>query len=540
MKRLLALLAIVCSTSAAQIPHYRLILSPAVVESLAVRDAFSNSYLPATFNFGDSTWSDARIRYQGKSNRYFSKKPIRIRFAKDHLFHGKEHLVLHAMYTDRSFLREKLAWDLFEEMGELAPRASFARLSINGQPQGLFLEVDKVDKSFLKQRDRTPSSIYDADGYYSLADLTIQHTELLKFFYPKEAGDKEKYDELYDLLTVINQTPDSSFEKTMDNVFDMPSVYNWLAGNILTMMGDSYNKNYFLYRDISRQNHQWIIIPWDYDVSFGTTGDPAVAYPQSLLNQGIGYTFPPLSGPANVLKDRLMQSKGMSARLRMRVDTLLHTIFTNEHLNPHIDSLAALIRNDVAADPQKPGTLQDFDDAVEGLKYFITARRNFLLKTYVQPAAGDYDQVMLKHPALHRTYDCVGFDGEQFGTIELFSARRLDSLLVVAYPDSVPPDFDTIQHPGFLRRFFQIVPYPIRAAFTARLELWYYDLSRNDREVSSGVREERSLKSFVRRSGKDRPIASTVNPAANVFKFPLITNTDCGSASCILFYVPSP
>ncbi len=540
MKRLLVLLAVVCSTSAAQIPHYRLILAPAVLDSLAVRDIFSNSYLPATFNFGDSTWTDAKVRYQGKSNRFFSKKPIRVRFPKDHLFQRKEHLVLHAMYTDRSFLREKLAWDLFEEMGELAPHASFARLSINGKLQGLYLEVDKVDKWFLKERNRTVSSVYNADGYYSLADMTVQHTALLKFFYPKEAGDKEEYDDLYDLLTVINQTPDSSFERTVDSLFDMNSVYNWLAGNILTMMGDSYNKNYFLYRDMSRQAHQWIIIPWDYDVSFGTTGDPAVPYPQSLLNQGIGYTFPPLSGPANVLKDRLMQSKSMSNRLRMRVDTLLHTIFTNEHLNRHIDSLAALIRSDVAADPQKPGTLQDFEDGVEGLKFFVTARRNFLLKTYVQPATGDYDQVMLKHPAPHHIYDCVGFDGEQFATIELFSARRLDSLLVVAYPDSMPPGFDTVQHPGFLRRFFQIVPYPARATFTGRLELWYYDLSKNDREVSSGTREERSLKSFVRRSGKDRPMTSTVNPSANVFKVPLITNSDCGSSSCFVFYVPSP
>ncbi len=540
MRRLLFLLAIASAASTAQIPHYRLLLTPAVIESLAVRDVFSNSYLPATFNYLDSTWKDARVRYQGKSNRYFAKKPIRIRFPKSHLFEGKEHLVLHAMYTDRSFLREKLAWDLFGEMGELAPSASFATLSVNGQLQGLFLEIERVDKWFLRNRNRTASSVYSAGGYYSLADMTVQHTSLLQFYYPKEAGDKEEYGELYDLLVAVNQTPDSSFEQTMDRVFDMNSVYNWLAGNILTMMGDSYNKNYFLYRDTSRQDHQWIVIPWDYDISFGATGDPAVTYPQSLLNQGMGYTFPPLSGPANVLKDRLMQSKGMSNRLRVRVDTLLHTIFTNEHLDPRIDSLAALIRSDVAADPQKAGTMQDFEEQVEALKYFITARRNFLLKTYVNRPTGDFGQVMLHQPALHRSYDCAGVDGLQFATVELLSAHRLDSLLVVAYPDSVPPDFDTLKHAGFVRRSLQVIPYPPRATFTARLNMAYHDLAQNDREVSPGVRDERGLKCFVHHGRADSPIASRVNAAANLVKIPLITQSDCGPSSWFLLYVPSP
>jgi spore coat protein H len=523
----------------AQIPHYNILISPAVVESLRTRDTFSDDYLPAQFRCSDTLWKDVKIRYKGHSTRYFSKKPFRVRFQKKHLFNGVEDIDVNSMYTDRSFIREKLAWDLFEEMGELAPRAHYADLSLNGKPQGLYLVVDKVDKYFLQNRGRTISSVYDAGAYYSLADMTVQNKQMLPLYYPKAVGDKDDYDDLFDLFTALNAAPDSTFPAVADSLFDMNSVYNWFAGNILMMMGDSYNKNFLLYRDDSRRLHQWIVIPWDYDISFGTSGDFAVPYPQSLLNRGFSYTFPPLSGPTNIMKERMMRSEPMREHLRLRVDTLLNTVFTNAHFDPFIDSMASMIKTDVAADSQKQGTYQDFLDGIEALKYFITVRRNFLLKTYIHPQPGIFDMVVLKEFRLNDPTYCVGFDGRQFATLWFEKVKGLDSILIEAHPDSISPGFDTMLTPKFVRRWLRIIPFPGSAKFTMKLQWSYHDISSTEREVSSAVNDERALQCFYRRNDEWQPLSGRINPVANTVMIDSVTDHACGSHNCFMLFVPS-
>ena len=523
----------------AQIPHYNVLISGAVGESLRTRDSFSDDYLPAGFEYRDTVWKNAQIRYKGHSNRYFPKKPIRIRFSKKQLFEGMGDLNLNAMYTDKSFIREKLAWDLFEAMGELAPRAHYATLLLNGKPQGLYLAVEKVNKYFLQNHGRTISSVYDAGGYYSLGDMTVQSRKLLPLYYPKEVGDKDDYDDLFNLFTVLNAAPDSSFPRIADSLFDMSSIYNWFAGNILMMMGDSYNKNYLLYRNLSRSVGQWTVIPWDYDISFGTTGDFVIPYPQSLLNDGFSYTFPPLSGPTNILKERMLQSPAMMNHLRLRVDTLLNTVFTNEHLDPLIDSLASLITNEVIADSQKRGTYQDFVDAVDALKYFITARRDFLLMTYIHPQKGIFDMVMVKNFRTNDPVNCVGFDGRLFATLWFDRMKGLDSLLVEAHPDSVYPGFDTLKTPKFVRRWLKITPYPRSAKFAMKLRCSYHDMTSTEREVSPAVGDERSLQCFYRQKEMWRQLSGKINPISNTMTIDSVTERECGTDKCFMLFSPT-
>jgi spore coat protein H len=539
VKFLFLFLLFISTICRAQIPRYNITISKAVEESLRTRDTFSDDYLPAQFGCNDTVWNDVKIRYKGHSTRYFSKKPFRVRFPKKRLFDGIEDLNLNSMYTDKSFLREKLAWDLFEEIGELAPRARYAHLSLNGRSQGLYLVVDKVDKYFLRNRGRNVSSVYDAGAYYSLADMTVQNKQLLPLYYPKAVGNKDDYDELSDLFSALNAGPDSTFPTVADSLFDMNSVYNWFAGNILMMMGDSYNKNYLLYRDDSRRLHQWVVVPWDYDISFGTTGDLMVPYPQSLLNQGFSYTFPPLSGPTNILKERMMRSEAMREHLRLRVDTLLNSVFTNQHLDPFIDSMASMIKTEVAADSQKPGTYQDFLDAVEALKYFITVRRNFLLRTYIHPQPGIFDMVMLKEFAMNQPAYCVGFDGRQFATLWFENVKGLDSMLVEAHPDSIYAGFDTVQTPKFVRRWLRIIPYPGSATFTMKLQWSYHDISSTEREVSPAVKDEHALQCFYRWNNEWRPLSGRLNPVSNTVTLDSVTERECGSQKCFMLFLPS-
>lgn len=532
------LLVLAPARSPAQVPQFHITISPEDSTRLVTRDEFSNESLPAKVEYGGKTWTGASIRFKGRSTRYFPKKSYRLKFPSHEEFQGARQINLHAMYSDKSFLREKLAWDLFAAMGELAPSASFAGVSINNRPMGLFLVVDHIDKRFLARRGRPVAPLYNAGGYYSLGNMTIQPEDLLREYYTKEIGDTNDFGDLADLLNALNSAPDSLFPRVADSLMDLESVFNWLAGNILMMSGDSYEKNYYLYRDTARRSGQWTVIPWDYDLTFGLSGDPGIQYPKSLLNDGFSYMFPPLTGPANVLKDRIWKIPSLRERLHRRVDTLLRTVFTEGVLHPRIDSLAALIRDEVRRDPQKWGTERDFLDNVEALKYYVTARRNFLMKTFIAPPAGMYEIATMRINNINTPYYFQGLDGQQFATLWFRSLKGLDSVLVEVFTDSLPPAVPAADSAKFVRRWLRITAYPPEASFTATLQWTYIDASSVEREVGKKVTDERALQCLAYDGDSWDAVPTVINPFANTATVESITEKQCDGGTVFALAVP--
>ncbi len=525
-------------TVSAQIPQYSVSMTPANYDTLYTRDPFSDVYLPCTFDFEGTAWNNASIRFKGHSTRYYPKKSYRLRFSSSNLFQGVAQFNFNAMYTDKSFIREKLVWDLFEEMNFLAPRAHHAKPTINGGDKGLYLFIDKIDRYFLSNRGRVIAPMYEANDFYISADMTLQPDSVLKLYYDKAIGSSTDYSDLTQLLTAINMAPDSSFADTVFKYFDVASVLHWFTGNTLTMMGDSYTKNYFLYHDTSKPIQQWVIIPWDYDISFGRSGDLAIPYPASLLNDGFAYTFPPLAGPSNVLKDRCWNTASLKELFRLRVDTLLQTLFTEQHLFPRIDSLSELIQNDVMMDQNKWGTYEDFLEHIDALKYYITARRNYLIKTFINAPSGNYNDVTLQPTQLGIPYHFVGYDGRQIATLWFTSISGMDSLRIQAYPDLVPSHAQNPSEGRFVKRWIRITPYPDTARFAAKLQWMYDDVSSTNREVGVGVQDERLLKCYYHDGTAFVRLASSVNAFGNFVDVDSITEAQCSLSKYFALLIP--
>jgi spore coat protein CotH/photosystem II stability/assembly factor-like uncharacterized protein len=528
VKSLLIALALVASTALGQVPQYAVTLSAGDYDLLYSRDIFSDSLLPAVLTTNDSTWTGSGFRFKGTSTRFYAKKSFRVRVPTANLYHGQRDINFNAMYTDKSFLREYLAWNVFHAMGTLAPLGEPALLELNGRPQGLYLRIDKVDKYFLQRHGRVLAPMYQADDRFNAADLSEQPDSLLKLYYSKEVGSASDYADLAALIHALNAAPDASFADTLDRYFDMRSVLDWFAGNTVMMMGDSYDKNYYLYRDTSRATAQWTVIPWDYDLSFGRTGDLSLPYPASLLNDRFACTFPPLSGASSVLRDRFLATPALMERLRGRLDTVLQTAFTEERLHGLIDSMAAVVRPFVGLERSAWGTTADFEDHVAALKYYVTARRNYLLATFVHPPSGAYNDVTLPVAATGVPYRFIAYDGRQLATLRFTRMSGLDSVRVVAHPDSTPP---SLAFPGdgrYVRRWIEVIPYPASASFAAELEWMYEDVAATSTELGSGVQDERILRSFVYDGGSRRALASTVNPFANTVVIDSVTDADCG------------
>lgn len=135
---------------------------------LAVVDAdpSAEQYVPAVLHFEGQSY-DVGYRYKGSIGAFLApctsgfgggakqgKCSVKLSFNwvdPEARFMGLKKLQFHSMNNDSSWLRERLGYTMFREMGVPAPRAVHAILSVNGQPE-LFALVEQIDGRFTRSR----------------------------------------------------------------------------------------------------------------------------------------------------------------------------------------------------------------------------------------------------------------------------------------------------------------------------------------------------------------------------------------------------
>ena len=523
-------------TYAQSLPHYEIQMDSVAYELLYSRDIFSDSLLKVESVRYPSPLSPARtdgwIRFKGHSTRYYPKKAYRLKFDSDFAtpIGPARSVNLNAMYTDKSFVRENFCWLAYADLGALVPGSTYATATINGRYKGLFLQVDKIDKYFLTNRGRTRAPMYEADDFYTAADLTIQPDSILKLYYAKEIGDANDYSDIAAMITTLNGADSASFPTVLGTLFDVRSVLNWFAVNVLATEGDSYNKNYYLYRDTTKSTRQWTIIPWDYDLSCGRDGDVTLSYPWDLLNDRFAYTYEPLSGPSNVLKDRFLQSPVLMETFRAYLDSLFTFVWTEQHLSRRLDSLAAIVEPYVQGDPEKWGTYEDFVEQIEALKYYIVARRNYVISTFTRPLGGEYDQATIRPTQLGVPYHGIAVDGRQLATLTVHWMNGLDSVTILAHANDRPPLLPDTSA-GYIKRWIEVLPYPPTASFQASLQWMWMEPSAAESEVFNTTNERNLTCHYYRPDGAK---AGYVQLPSHVNGFANFVNVEISDTMCAL------
>lgn len=249
---------------------------------------FTPVWVPATLSFEGKDWYKVGIRYKGNStlrNAYQSntdKYPFKLDFDEfeddfpvinNQRFYGFKQLNLSNNDSDGSFMREKLASDLFREFGVAAPRTAFYAVYLdrgNGSEFiGLYTLVEEVDDSVPdSQFPDNDGNLYKPDGdAASFASGTWDEEEMdLKT--NEDEADYSDAKAFYDLLHSSSRTSDPIQWKTdLENMFNVDTFLKYLAVNNVIQNWDTYGvmtHNYFLYNDEGLLT--WI--PWDNNESF--------------------------------------------------------------------------------------------------------------------------------------------------------------------------------------------------------------------------------------------------------------------------------
>jgi spore coat protein H len=373
---------------------------------------------------------DVKVRMRGGSSRLYPKKSWRVDLPDGVNLDGRDKINLVAEQADRTLMVEKLGFDLLYALGVFAPRATWVRVNINGQYQGVYLDIERVDKDFTRARgwaDRDPS-IYRCG---------TQDCEMKLYRQPwqgeweKETNEKEPNDDLLALLGVINHTPEHEFAATLERHLDVEGylrsmVMDALISNDIVMDSGSY-----LIRDQVKE--RWTYVPWDLNNSaarwwptYGLGMTPIVDRPVpvfGLHDARVQFFYDQRKGDSTTYRpsfSNLPTCVMMNPQLRERYVALLaealDRIFATNVIHERIDAMHALLLPHVEQDPYVLMDTEGRSDP-EGYQKFLEARE--YMHSY---AAGRADYLLQQLPRLRATpasgLVLGAFDPEQ-GWVEL-------------------------------------------------------------------------------------------------------------------------
>lgn len=244
-----------------QIQQFELSIDAAGLESLA---GAPKTYVAAEFRHGDVVLSRVGVKIRGSSTlATMAEKPsLEIKFnkfVKGQRFAGLESLTLNNQKSDPTLVRELLCYGLFRDFGLVAPQVGYAEVAINGQPYGLYSNVETIDDPFLARNfDNPRGNLYEANDRI---DLDRSH------FDQDEGGDHS-----FDDVRALNRAAASL--SSLSNKLPRDHMLRFLAAEVLVGHADGYTalKNYYLYSDPAAD--RWTMIPWSVDLSLRRRLEP--------------------------------------------------------------------------------------------------------------------------------------------------------------------------------------------------------------------------------------------------------------------------
>ena len=283
-------------------------------------------------------------------------------------FESDDDYLLNPMGFDDTYVREKLAMDLWNEMADgknsslKMSQGEYCELIINGKYLGLRLVQNKIEKSYLK---------------------LDENATLLKGK-NVNAGTVKPPEEVYELV-FSNQDEETTYRTISDffyqTDFSNVNLDNWIDLQLLLQLGNMIDnetyKNIYYVIERSGEEETLSLIPWDTDMSFGICWSPDGFRLKPENVESITYRIE--------YESLLAQYPKLNEMLAKRWKELRNENFSQENIFQYIDSYT----NELNAS----GAIQrDFhvlgwntwgeEDTVENFKSYITKRLDILDNYY--------------------------------------------------------------------------------------------------------------------------------------------------------------
>ncbi|MCF6235760.1 MAG: CotH kinase family protein [Gammaproteobacteria bacterium] len=367
-------------------------MRPVDAEVLFRKDPHDTSSFSVSIKDNDGKLLKGRAKVSGSFTRRFPKKNILIKLDGEQQWQGQRKISLDAMATDGSMQREGLVWQLAHALGMPGPKLQYVRVYINDRYKGLFMHTEWIDTGVMERyKLGADGQFFHPSDSKFCGDFLLHKKRSLKDCWLKLSPRDSDFSPLQVLSEKISQTPIAEFHEFLETHFDIDSVINWLALNVLTSNGDTYNKNYFLYQ--STVSGKWVVIPWDYDLSFGRNWDAYLPFPKDILNDNFQYFYPPELGAPNPLKEKTLRNPVLN---KLFTERMLHLLgeerhgpeatfawFSPQAMHERINNTAVKLQPERIDDPYLKGSVIDFSQETESLWHYVQRRHAYLREIFM-------------------------------------------------------------------------------------------------------------------------------------------------------------
>ena len=310
-------------------------------------------------------------------------------------YDGINAIKLSIALRDPSLVREVLSYEIYRKYIS-APRANFARLVVNEEYVGLFINIEMVDDQFLKDQfqEEMAGPIYKSTpNWFEKEPNGCKHNLYASLKYEKEVLcydhnfdvlNGNQFEPLQNLTQILNEDPEN-----IDAVLDVDETLWMLAlNNVLVNLysySGRYHQNYTLYQDSKGIFHP---IPGEMNLSFGSFKNVGEGSDFSLnelqrldplLHQS-NENFPLIS---QLLKDDYNRKLYIS-----HIRTILADFFDNDEYATRAKAFQSLVKEAFLEDPYKSYEEDDFNNSltktigkrsrIPGLEELMKGRIRFL------------------------------------------------------------------------------------------------------------------------------------------------------------------
>jgi len=358
-----------------------------------------NELLNCSVEVNGTKLKDAGLRYRdgraftpgGRRNGLFIKLD---QGAANQNYAGHTHIDLSSALRDPSMVREVIGYEIARQYMP-APGANYAKVTINGDYYGLFVNVEVIDKAFLKKHfGNADGSLYFSDpntiekaGEGCKANIygSLQHdnnADCLKVNFTN--AQNAQWTDLHELTAALKNSPEK-----IEEILDVDKALWMLAFNSVTANLHSYSgqhsPDYYLYRNA---DGKFVPMLGGLNLAFGSfknTGNGS-----DLEATGVVSLDPMLrvSDPSKPLSNVLLSNELYRKQYVSHMRAILREAIKDGKLDKRAKELQDLIKTPLTADLNKYYAVSDFSKSlmetigtrskIPGIVDFMNKRATYL------------------------------------------------------------------------------------------------------------------------------------------------------------------
>lgn len=343
-------------------------------------------YVPASLRWKNIRLENVGVRYKGNSSSRPNQKHKRGYLIKVNEFNKETRfLKLRRIALDNgiqfgSLFSEPIITDILRDLNVPSSRYNYAKLFINGDYQGVYGNVERIDESFIERNFESKRGplfkVHMPGPGANFAYVGNNISQYKKGFEAKNKVAEESYDELIDLIREIDKGEKTKYEKTVNKYLILDHFLKTTAVMLFAGCFDQLTgwnpHNYYLYRN--PKTDQWSYIPWDLDVGFADR-----AFGRIPVIDGWHAAWPIPGGPPKPILENIVANPNLLKKYRETASSILDKYFKPERLHQRFDSLYSLINHDLKRDPFPNRRVTNpndkgYDDILNKLKKFSDRR----------------------------------------------------------------------------------------------------------------------------------------------------------------------